>query len=60
MTNESMEQAIMYRISQSLFNYCYSAHFTCAAVDCFNNPGPGCYLKNTPGECCGGPEVCRK
>ncbi|XP_044021319.1 uncharacterized protein LOC122861174 isoform X2 [Aphidius gifuensis] len=37
------------------------ATFNCAVVDCFHGPiKPGCYLKNSPLNCCPGEEVCRK
>ncbi|XP_012257482.2 kielin/chordin-like protein [Athalia rosae] len=35
-----------------------SAHFSCAIVDCFNRPEPGCYLEENHDQCCPGPKVC--
>ncbi|XP_044575994.1 kielin/chordin-like protein [Cotesia glomerata] len=35
------------------------AVFNCAIVDCFHGPvKPGCYLRNSPSQCCPGEEVC--
>ncbi|XP_046415695.1 kielin/chordin-like protein isoform X1 [Neodiprion fabricii] len=34
------------------------SRFSCAIVDCFHRPEPGCYLKESLNQCCPGPEIC--